>query len=92
MFQPSSGGWSRQQLLLQLTSLSADEDKVYDHRYGHTVRDAKQIRAKLFSAADVDGDKMLNRDELADFLHPGQSSPVQLFLMFCIFSTLQKYM
>ena len=48
----------------------ADENEIYDRRYGVSYKDMIRRKQRLFSAADLDGDKKLSHDELADFLHP----------------------
>ena len=51
---------------------ATDENEVYDKRYGVTYKDMIRIKRRLFEGADLDEDKKLTKDELADFLHPGQ--------------------
>ena len=53
-------------------SLSTDENAIYDKRYKHTFKDMIRRKKKVFTAADLNGDKKLTKDELADFLHPGE--------------------
>lgn len=45
---------------------------MYDSHRGLTYKDMIKRDVKRFAAADLDGDKQLTKDELADFLHPGQ--------------------
>ena len=49
----------------------ADENDIYDHKYKMTFKDMILRKKKVFNAADINGDKKLSKDELADFLHPG---------------------
>ena len=44
---------------------------MYDRRFGITYKDMIRRKKRLFAAADLDDDKRLTHDELADFLHPG---------------------
>jgi Ca2+-binding EF-hand superfamily protein len=50
-----------------------DENKIYDTRHKVTFKDMICRKKKLFAAADLDDDKKLTRDELADFLHPEEA-------------------
>ena len=51
--------------------IAADENEIYNERYGITFKDMIRRKKKMFSSADLDGDKKLTKDEFADFIHPG---------------------
>ena len=53
--------------------ISPDENAIYDTRSKISYKDMIKRKRKLFEAADLDGDKKLTKDELADFIHPGLS-------------------
>lgn len=46
------------------------DDEVYDSPRSLTYKEVMRRDARRFAAADLDSDKQLTRDELADFLHP----------------------
>ena len=54
-------------------SLSVDNNDIYDSHRKLTYKDIMKRDARRFAAADLDGDKKLTKDELADFLHPGMT-------------------
>ena len=45
---------------------------MYDPHRQLTYKDMMRRDTRRFAAADLDGDKYLTKDELADFLHPGE--------------------
>ena len=49
---------------------SSGDNEVYDTNRGLTYKEMMGRDVCRFAAADLDGDKQLTRDELADFLHP----------------------
>ena len=51
--------------------LSSEDDEMYDTHRGLTYKDIIARDVIRFAAADLDGDKQLTKNELADFLHPG---------------------
>jgi Ca2+-binding EF-hand superfamily protein len=54
-----------------------DDSEMYDSHRGLTYRDMISRDVKRFAAADLDGDKQLTKDELADFLHPEDAPHMQ---------------
>lgn len=54
-----------------------DDDEVYDTHRGLTYKKIIQRDVRRFAAADLNGDKQLTRDELADFLHPEDAPHMQ---------------
>jgi hypothetical protein len=51
-----------------------DDNEVYDTHRKLTYKDIMKRDARRFAAADLDGDKRLTKNELADFLHPGMQN------------------
>lgn len=51
----------------------ADPDSIYDKRCELTYSQAIKRYERRFKVADQDGDGKLNKEEYADFLHPGES-------------------
>ncbi len=49
-----------------------DLDMEYDHHRHQTYRQRIERDSKRFKAADRNGDEKLDRDDFADFLHPGE--------------------
>lgn len=58
-----------------------DENEVYDTHRGLTYKDMIKRDTKRFAAADLDGDKQLTRNELADFLHPEDAPHMQQLVL-----------
>ncbi len=50
-----------------------DPDEMYDHHRRLTVKQAIEREENRFKVADQDGNGKLNKDEFANFLHPGNS-------------------
>ena len=48
----------------------SDRDKIHDVRRNKTFNQVIVRYEKRFKAADRDNDKLMNKDEFADFLHP----------------------
>ena len=63
---------SNRRLLVVFFSPCTDDSEIYDEHRGLTYKDMMSRDVRRFAAADLDGDQRLTRDELADFLHPGQ--------------------
>lgn len=55
---------------------------MYERHYGNSYKEMINRKRRLFKAADLDEDKKLTKDELGDFLHPGQSDGRTLQLLF----------
>jgi Ca2+-binding EF-hand superfamily protein len=54
-----------------------DDSEVYDSHRKLTYKDMMKRDALRFAAADLDGDKRLTKNELADFLHPEDAPHMQ---------------
>lgn len=54
-----------------------EDDEMYDTHRGLTYKDIIARDVIRFAAADLDGDKQLTKNELADFLHPEDAPHMQ---------------
>ena len=65
-------GVDTQKMILTLFVVGfADKESLYDEHRGLTYNQVIERDAKRFIAADANGDEKLDKNEYADFLHPG---------------------
>ena len=57
---------------------------MYDEHRQLTYNQVIERDERRFKAADRDGDERLNREEYADFLHPGLFNTLLIYLHVCI--------